>query len=208
MNETTTPLANAAAVGAAAAAPAVDPNTMIAELPSAAPTPRADAVAADQRSYVDEWDKAQDANAPVRTWVDPSARATPDGDYMAAWYDTPVAAPSGLPEGDVAAASAPSAPIAAAIAPAAPVAPAAATPGSNFAQWFGDAGPGEGAGGPGDGSGIGSASSATGADGSGVGTGVGGSAAGSGASAGDSTSGDGGNGSGDGSGTSGDSASA
>lgn len=189
---TTDALTNAAAAGtqaAQAAAPVVDPNTMLATTPKEiTPLP----IAKEHESFVDEWAKAPEADAPVRTWVDPTQRDAPGGDYLSAWYDTPVT-PTGQPEGDVAAAAAP----VAALAPAAlatPGGPPAEVqpPGVSDADWQAHLmmgklfhenpsdGPGEGGGGPGDGSGIGSASSATGNGGEGVGNGVGGSAAGSG----------------------------
>lgn len=188
---------NEAAAQQAAATPAIDPNTMQAETPKElAPLP----IAQEHESFVDEWAKAPNDTPPVRTWMDPTARQTPQGEFLSAWHDEPVQATA--------------APATPAATPAAPAAtPTAAAPIDEaalkaamdkiqadkdaaaakeairvnsgwdshkvFADVFGE-GPGEGAGGPGDGSGIGSATSATGANGEGIGNGVGGSAAGSG----------------------------
>jgi hypothetical protein len=73
----------------AASAPAVDPNTMLASTPDTATTGKP-TIAQEQTSFADEWAKAPTANAPVRTWVDPAARSTDQGQYLSAWYDTPV----------------------------------------------------------------------------------------------------------------------
>jgi hypothetical protein len=77
----------------AAAAPAVDPNTMLAAAPntSTAAAATTSSPALEQETFVDEWAKAPDEAPPVRTWRDPTKRGTPAGDFEDAWYDTPAA---------------------------------------------------------------------------------------------------------------------
>lgn len=74
-------------------APQIDPNTMLAE----APKPPAQPIQQEQRNFIDEWAKAPDQAPPVRTWRDASERTGPEGQYVSAWYDTPVAAPAATP---------------------------------------------------------------------------------------------------------------
>jgi hypothetical protein len=105
---------------------AIDPNTGL-PTPAVAPAP---APMSEQEQYVDEWSKAPSETAPVRTWRDASAqqRTDPNGEYLAAWYDTPVAAsphPSSAPGERVATVQAPAT---------APVAAPAASPGGHV-QW-------------------------------------------------------------------------
>lgn len=73
-----TPSPSAAAPTAPASAPA--------------PTPQQE-----QQQFVDEWAKDPTGDAPVRTWLDPSARQTADGQFLAAWHDTTVQGDSSTP---------------------------------------------------------------------------------------------------------------
>lgn len=66
----------------------VDPNTGLAQAP-AAPLQPLISPGAEQQAFVDEWAKAPTADGVVRTWRDPSKLATPEGQYLSAFYDTP-----------------------------------------------------------------------------------------------------------------------
>lgn len=81
----------------AAAAPGIDPNTLIAASPDTSPAPSPTAIADEKETFTDEWAKNPTGDAPVRTFLDPTKRAGPDGNYLSAFYDTPVqqAAPAG-----------------------------------------------------------------------------------------------------------------
>lgn len=157
-----------------------DPNT---GSPTATGTPEVapatNAIAQESNTFVDEWAKTPNEAGPVRTWRDAADRTGPNGEYLSAWYDTPVNAPdaanpSGLPAHMTEVVQPPPPP------PPAP-APAPASGGGGAGTiadyWLlepGMAGPGAGAGGPGDASGIGSAGSdgagASGPDGDGTGS--------------------------------------
>lgn len=188
----TTTLQNAAAEGNAVVTNpgAIDPNT---GRPETAYSPPLPSPRIEQESFVDEWAKAPDQMPPVRTWIDPAARAR-DGEYLAAWDDAPVtpAQAAGAAPG-VFTQVVPPAPAPAAAVPTptptqAAVTPAVAPTPRDFSYYFENdgqnPGPGNGAGGPGDGGGGASGDGGTG------GAGAGGNA-GSDGSAGDGT-GDGG----------------
>lgn len=87
---------------AAAAQPTgqADANTIVTSAPvigGAAPVANAPATAADpqptiageHQAYLDAWATNPTQDAPVRTWLDASQRDTPQGQYLAAWHDTP-----------------------------------------------------------------------------------------------------------------------
>lgn len=68
---------------------AVDPNSGAPIQPAAPLVPAQ--TAPNTETFEDMWKNAPDSTAPVRTFVDPSLRATPQGQFVDAWYDTPAA---------------------------------------------------------------------------------------------------------------------
>lgn len=85
----------------AVAAPAIDPNTQLAvpvtgTLGSTAPVAEAQPLPAHE-TFEDAWAKDPTADAPVRTWVDPSVRdngaVAGDKDFVSAWNDEKPAGP-------------------------------------------------------------------------------------------------------------------
>lgn len=84
------PTPAAATMPAWSAQSAVDPNTMQAVAPAVAPTATAPAT----ESFEDMWKNAPESNGTTRTWVDPTLRATPQGQFVDAWYDTPATQPA------------------------------------------------------------------------------------------------------------------
>lgn len=91
-------------------------------------------IAGEREAFVDEWARDPDGAAPVRTWRDVGDRTTPEGQYLSAWYDTPVA-PSQQPFNDTAAAANQDA-IAAHTAAASPQSPAGVAPLPSPFGWF------------------------------------------------------------------------
>jgi DNA polymerase-3 subunit gamma/tau len=129
MSQSTNILEPTNVVSPATAPAPIDPNTGIVQ-PAMPPAPTP---AMEQKQFVDEWAKAPSGDAPTRTWLDASAQQTPEGQYLSAWYDTPVAAAPAAPAGP-AHATQTVAPPPPAAAPAAPAAPAA-TPAPTPAPW-------------------------------------------------------------------------
>lgn len=77
----------------AAAAPGIDPNTGLPELKAPAPVD-GQTIAKEKETFTDEWSKLPDGTPPVRTWREAGSRTGPNGEYLDAWYDTPVTPPS------------------------------------------------------------------------------------------------------------------